>query len=139
MKKFIIGEKYSHEEFMDLSIQEMKNSKSEHVNKTDPKVGAVLVGKDGSLIASAHRGEFRKGDHAEFTLFERKCLSKDVTDFILYTTLEPCVKRNPPKKGCSFRTVNARISKVYIGHMDPDPTVAGIGGYFGLTMPVISE
>lgn len=29
--------------------------------------------------------------------------------------------------GCSFHTIGARIAKVYIGHKDPDPSVAGDG------------
>lgn len=29
--------------------------------------------------------------------------------------------------GCSFHTIDARVAKVYIGHKDPDPSVAGDG------------
>ena len=119
--------KKRHIELMNLAIDEMLKSKSEHTDKADPKVGAVLVTPDGEVIGVAHRGELRKGDHAEYTLFERHQHSRDVTGAILYTTLEPCVERNPPKSGCTFRAINARVSKVVIGHLDPDPTVAGQG------------
>jgi ATP-dependent DNA helicase RecG len=122
-----IGEKYTHKQYMELSILEMLESKSEHTTKTDPKVGAVLVDSEGHLVETAHRGEIRKGDHAEYTIFSKKLRSKDVSGFVLYTTLEPCVERNEPKTGCSFHTINARIAKVYIGHEDPDPSVAGDG------------
>ena len=129
MKKeeFIIGEKYTHEQYMELSILEMRRSKSEHGHKTDPKVGAVLVDTEDRLVATAHRGEIRKGDHAEYTIFSKKLRAKDVTGYTLYTTLEPCVERNHPKLGCSFHTIGARIGKVYVGHEDPDPSVAGDG------------
>jgi ATP-dependent DNA helicase RecG len=36
-----------------------------------PMVGAVLWRPDGT-IDTAYRGELREGDHAEFTLLERK-------------------------------------------------------------------
>lgn len=124
---FKTGEIYTHEQYMELSILEMRLSKSEHAHKTDPKVGAVLVDREGRLLETAHRGEIRKGDHAEYTIFSKKLRSKDVTGFTLYTTLEPCVERNEPKMGCSLHTIDARIAKVFIGHKDPDPSVAGEG------------
>lgn len=124
---FVKGQKYTHEQYMELSILEMRKSQSEHSHKTDPKVGAVLVDTQGRLVETAHRGEIRKGDHAEYTIFSKKLRATDVTGYVLYTTLEPCVERNAPKLGCSFHTIDARISKVYIGHKDPDPTVAGDG------------
>lgn len=126
-EEYIIGEKYTHKQYMELSILEMRESKSEHEHKTDPKVGAVLVDQEGRLVETAYRGEIRKGDHAEYTIFSKKLRAKDVTGYTLYTTLEPCVERNEPKMGCSFHTIDARIAKVYIGHKDPDPSVAGDG------------
>lgn len=127
MKDFTKGQKYTHEEYMQLSIEEMRKSKSEHTDRADPKVGAVLVDREGAYFDKAHRGELRKGDHGEFTLLERKHPGTDLSGFMLYTTLEPCVKRNFPKKGCYKRCINARIKKIYIGHFDPDPRVASHG------------
>jgi ATP-dependent DNA helicase RecG len=126
-EEYKIGEKYTHGQYMELSILEMRLSKSEHDHKTDPKVGAVLVDIEGCLVETAHRGEIRKGDHAEYTIFSKKLRAKDVTGYTLYTTLEPCVERNEPKMGCSFHAIDARIGKVFIGHKDPDPSVAGDG------------
>lgn len=124
---FIKGEKYTHQQYMELAILEMRLSKSEHSIKTDPKVGAVLVDTEGRLVETAHRGEIRKGDHAEYSIFSKKLRSVDVSGFTLYTTLEPCVERNHPKMGCSFHIMDARIAKVFVGHIDPDPTVAREG------------
>lgn len=42
--------------FMRLAIEEMKKSKSEHKNKSDPLVGAVLVDENGEILGTAHRG-----------------------------------------------------------------------------------
>ncbi|TRZ54171.1 hypothetical protein D4S03_00545 [bacterium] len=119
--------KYSPRQLMEMAVVEMRKSKSEHKSKQDPMVGAVISTPYGVLINKAHRGEFRKGDHAEFTLFERKLLDKDVQGYTLYTTLEPCIDRNSPKIGCTFRAINARVGKVVIGHIDPDPDIAGVG------------
>ena len=127
MKTFVKGKKYTHQEYMELSIAEMRKSISEHLDKEDPKVGAVLIDKNGAYFDKAHRGELRVGDHGEFTLLERKYPNTDLSGFTLYTTLEPCVKRKAPKKGCYKRCINARLKKVYIGHYDPDPTVARNG------------
>jgi ATP-dependent DNA helicase RecG len=116
-----------HTELMKLCVDEMSKSKSEHTDRTDPLVGAILVDPNGEIIEKAHRGELRKGDHAEYTLLERKLRDKHTTGAVLYTTLEPCVERKPPKCGCTFRAINARVAKVVIGIKDPDPTVAGKG------------
>lgn len=83
---FIKGEKYTHQQYMELAILEMRLSKSEHYIKTDPKVGAVLVDTEGRLVETAHRGEIRKGDHAEYSIFSKKLRSVDVSGFTLYTT-----------------------------------------------------
>lgn len=106
----------------------MKKSISEHVEKPDPKVGAVLVAPDGKrFVDKAHRGELRVGEHAEYALLDKKHGNEPLDGYILYTTLEPCVERKPPKSSCSVRTVNARIKKVYVGIQDPHPTVRGDG------------
>lgn len=115
-------------DYMRLSIEEMRKSIQEgrHDAKISPLVGAILVRKDGSYVG-AHRGEIRDGDHAEYTLLERKCPNEDVTGTIVFTTLEPCCERHLPKVSCSQRLVEARVKKVYIGIEDPDPTVSGMG------------
>ncbi len=114
--------------FMKIAVEEMKKSVPEQRDdgKISPKVGAVLVHADGTH-ETAYRGELREGDHAEYTLLERKLHNKKLDNCILFTTLEPCVKRNLPKKGCCKRVTNARIRTVYVGIQDRDPTVAGEG------------
>lgn len=89
-----------------------------------PKVGAVLIKPD-SKVETAYRGEYRDGDHAEYTLLDRINRQSKLDDCMLFVTLEPCAdgSRNPPKMSCSERIVNARIKKVWIGIEDPDPTV----------------
>jgi len=114
--------------YMRLSIEEMRKSIQEprEDKKVSPSVGAVLLKPNGQVV-TAHRGELREGDHAEFTLLERKCLSEDLKGSIVFSTLEPCFERHMPKVACSQRLVDARIAKVYIGIEDPDPSVSGKG------------
>lgn len=118
---------FTPEKYMRMAIDVMKQSVAENRGdgKVSPKVGAVLVSSDGSYVATAFRGELRNGDHAEYTLLERKHRDKNVTDYYLFATLEPCAPgaRNHPKLACAERIVNARIKKVWIGIEDPDPTV----------------
>ena len=76
--------------FMQLAFEEMMRSRSEHKEKSDPMVGAVLVDKDGRHLGSTHRGDLRVGDHAEFTLIERYLSSANLEGATLYVTLEPC-------------------------------------------------
>lgn len=111
---------------MELAIETMRQSIEEprRDGKASPRVGAVLVKPDG-MVETACRGELRHGDHAEFTLLERKNRSNKLDDSILFATLEPCApnSRHPPKMGCAERIVLARIKEVWIGIEDPDPTV----------------
>jgi len=114
--------------YMELAIEEMNKSINEPRpdGKVPPKVGAIILFPDGRVVR-AHRGELREGDHAEFTLMERKLVDVKLDNCILFTTLEPCVERNPPKIACCKRTSKARIKTVYVGIEDPDPTVDGKG------------
>lgn len=120
----------NHEELMQYAIDTMRKSKVEDRDdgKIPPKVGALIIKKDGS-IESAYRGEFRSGDHAEYTLLDKKNKCNDVTGSTMYVTLEPCAPgaRGCRKTSCAERIVNARISKVYVACIDPDPKVAKAG------------
>lgn len=120
--------KYTDRELMQMTIEVMNKSINEPRpdGKVPPKVGALLLFPDGR-IETAFRGELREGDHAEFTLLERKLGSESLEGCTLFTTLEPCVERNDPKVPCCRRTTNARIKKVYVGIEDRDPTVDGKG------------
>jgi ATP-dependent DNA helicase RecG len=129
--------KFDPRALMERAVEAMRSSIAEPRDdgKISPRVGAVLahVGdqgpSSGPRVTSAHRGEFRRGDHAEFTLLERKNRDRALDDCILFATLEPCAPgaRRHPKLGCAERIVLARIKQVWIGIEDPDPTVARKG------------
>ena len=113
-------------ELMIAAINAMKASRHEHRSdgKACPMVGAVLW-QMGHAVQHACRGELRDGDHAEYTLIERKNRDKNLEQSTLFATLEPCAPeaRKHPKVSCAQRIVNARIKRVYVGIEDPDPTV----------------
>jgi ATP-dependent DNA helicase RecG len=113
---------------MEIAIEEMNKSVSEpRDDKVPPAVGAVIWFPEEKTYETAFRGELREGDHGEFTLLERKLGNTNLENCILFTTLEPCMKRNPPKVPCARRVTNARIKEVYVGISDPDVTVDGKG------------
>lgn len=122
--------KFTPRKLMELAIEVMQQSVSEPRadGKTGPKVGAVLVKSDGT-VETAYRGELRHGDHAEFTLLERKNRSNKLDGSLLFVTLEPCApgSRRDPKIDCAERIRLARIKEVWIGIQDPDPKVARKG------------
>lgn len=113
---------------MEQTVEVMRTSVPERRpdGSPSPSVGAVLVRPDGSVVTAA-RGELRDGNHAEFILLERKCVGERLDGCILFTTLEPCLNRNHPKRGCARHIVGARIKEVYVGIEDDNPTVAGKG------------
>lgn len=113
---------------MEKAVEVMRQSVPEHRpdGTPSPSVGAVLVRPDGS-IETAARGELREGNHAEFILLERRCIGEKLDGCILFTTLEPCLNRNHPKRGCARHVVSARIKEVYVGIEDDNPAVAGKG------------
>ena len=113
---------------MEQAIDVMHRSVPEHRadGSPSPLVGAVIVRPDGS-VETAARGELRNGNHAEFILLERKLIGERLDGCVLFTTLEPCLNRNHPKRGCARHIASARIREVYVGVEDDNPAVAGKG------------
>lgn len=112
--------------YMEMAVEVMRQSVCEprQDGKKLPKVGAVLVKPDGK-VETACRCELRDGDHAEYTLIERKNRSSKLDGCVLFATLEPCApnSRHEPKMSCAERIVLARINEVWVGIEDPDPMV----------------
>lgn len=114
-----------HDDFMDIAIEEARAAAPED-GQVHPRVGAVAV-HEGTLLASAHRGETGPGDHAEFVLLERKLEETSLVGSTIYTTLEPCTTRNHPKVPCAKRLIERGVRRVVIGMLDPDRRIQGNG------------
>jgi pyrimidine deaminase RibD-like protein len=108
--------------FCEEAIDEARKSVAED-DRPHPKVGVVIV-KDGKILGSGHRGESGKGDHAEYCGL-KKLNAADVQGAAVYTTLEPCSTRNPPKTSCTDRLIESKVARVVYGLADKDETVYG--------------
>jgi pyrimidine deaminase RibD-like protein/isopentenyldiphosphate isomerase len=101
--------------------------KCDRTRERDPKVGAVLA-QHGTVVDSAYRGEMEPGQHAEFTLLQKKVRSKSQTaGGTVYTTLEPCIDRSHEKCPCAAWIVTKKVRRVVIGILDPNPNICGKG------------
>ena len=113
-------------DFMKIAIEESKKTKGEKRRKYFPKVGVVVV-KDGKVVEKGCRGELADGEHAEYSVLERKCMEKDLNGATLYTTLEPCTIRGHNKIPCAKWIKKRGIKKVFIGMLDPNPFIYNTG------------
>jgi diaminohydroxyphosphoribosylaminopyrimidine deaminase / 5-amino-6-(5-phosphoribosylamino)uracil reductase len=86
----------------------------------NPLVGAV-VARDGSVVSEGWHSR-AGGDHAEIVaLNEAGAAARGAT---LYVTLEPCnhYGRTPP---CVDAILRSGISRLVVGHLDPNPKMQG--------------
>jgi len=112
---------------MEQAIEEARKCRREPGRSSPtPCVGAV-VARSGKLIGAAHRGELKPGDHAEFTLLQGRLSKEDLSNVTLYVTLEPCTKRSPKKHPCANWVMDRRIPRVFVGMLDPDEQIRGLG------------
>ena len=104
------------------ALREAQRSRPED-DRVHPKVGVVVV-KDGQILASGHRAE---GRHAEYEVLENDLKDEQIAGATVYTTLEPCTERNPPKIACVDRLIARNVGRVVVGMLDPNPKIRGQG------------
>lgn len=116
---------------MEMAIDAMSRSRPEPKDDGSAPlfVGASVLFPD-MRTDSASRGEYRAGDHAEYTLLERKHPTDLFDGAVVFSTLEPCAGKHARSEGktpCAQRLIEARVKTVWMGIQDPDPTIAGVG------------
>jgi len=89
----------------------------------NPMVGCVIV-KDGRMIGEGFHARFG-GPHAEPTALAG--CTESPAGATAYVTLEPCCHTNKKTPPCAPRLIEARIARVVIGCLDPNPDVNGKG------------
>ena len=89
----------------------------------NPMVGAVVVSPDGEILSRGYHRRYG-GLHAEREALKR--LNWKAPGTTLYVNLEPCCHygKTPP---CTEAIIEAGVSRVVVGMVDPNPLVAGKG------------
>jgi diaminohydroxyphosphoribosylaminopyrimidine deaminase / 5-amino-6-(5-phosphoribosylamino)uracil reductase len=97
-----------------------------HLSPPNPAVGCVLVSPAGNILGQGHT-QAVGGAHAEvMALRDANAHGFSAEKSTAYVTLEPCSHhgRTPP---CCNALIAAKVSKVVIALLDPNPLVAGKG------------
>ena len=92
--------------------------------KDENAIYELLCELEGMSLDKEGFHEAYGGLHAERNAL--KSCTKDPNGAELYVTLEPCCHygRTPP---CTEAVIKSGIRKVYVGNVDPNPKVAGMG------------
>ncbi|PPK70910.1 deaminase [Actinokineospora auranticolor] len=89
-------------------------------------VGAVLVGADGTPLATGYSRETDPVVHAEESALA-KPVPRDLSGATLYSTLEPCSERKSRPRTCTRIILDAGIGRVVIAWREPTLFVDGEG------------
>ena len=109
-----------------ISFALVQAQKAAHLSPPNPAVGCTLVSPAGKVIAHGHT-QAVGGAHAEVMALRDAASSGESTlGATAYVTLEPCSHygRTPP---CCNALIEAKVAKVVIALLDPNPLVAGKG------------
>jgi diaminohydroxyphosphoribosylaminopyrimidine deaminase/5-amino-6-(5-phosphoribosylamino)uracil reductase len=90
----------------------------------NPMVGCVIVNRDGRIIGEGYHAQFG-GPHAEPAALAN--CTESPAGATAYVTLEPCCHTNKQTPPCTPRLIEAKIARVVIGCLDPNPDVNGKG------------
>ncbi len=100
--------------YMQLALKEAKQA----AEQGEVPVGAVIISKEGELLASAANSPIASCDpscHAEISAIRLACRQQKnyrLPGTTLYVTLEPCIM-------CIGAMIHARIKRVVYGAADP--------------------
>jgi diaminohydroxyphosphoribosylaminopyrimidine deaminase/5-amino-6-(5-phosphoribosylamino)uracil reductase len=89
----------------------------------NPMVGCVIVRGD-RVIGEAYHQKFG-GPHAEANALA--ACTESPAGATVYVSLEPCSHTNKKTPPCAPRLIEAKLARVVVGCVDPNPRVAGGG------------
>ncbi len=117
----------THNDYMELALDLAARAKG--FTSPNPCVGAVVVENNEIIGQGWHRAA--GGSHAEVEAIDdaRSKFPARLKGAAIYVTLEPCnhFGKTPP---CTHKILNAGISHVKVGCLDPNPYVSGGGVAF---------
>jgi diaminohydroxyphosphoribosylaminopyrimidine deaminase/5-amino-6-(5-phosphoribosylamino)uracil reductase len=90
----------------------------------NPMVGCVVVAKDGRVIGEGFHEKFG-GPHAEPNALAS--VTQSPHGATAYVTLEPCCHVNKKTPPCVPKLIEAKLARVVVGCVDPNPDVNGKG------------
>jgi len=103
--------------------------RGEYFVAPNPMVGAVLVDRDGKILAEGWHERYGEA-HAEVNCFRHLEMSRprdlEMSKCTLFVSLEPCSHygKTPP---CAKLIIEKGVGRVVVGMLDPNPLVAGKG------------
>jgi len=98
-------------------------ARAKGLTSPNPMVGAVVLNRHGRVVGEGYHQQCG-GPHAEVLALEQA--GDEAHDGVLFVNLEPC--NHTGKTGpCTEAIIQAGISKVYCGTLDPNPKVSGSG------------
>src|SRR5688572_1939929 len=109
------------EQFMRRAIRLAMNGRGRV--EPNPMVGCVLV-KDGRVIGEGFHATFG-GPHAEPNALAN--CTESPAGATAYVTLEPCCHTNKKTPPCVPALIGAKVARVVVGCLDPNPDVNGKG------------
>ena len=110
----------NHLAFMQRAIALSENGLARTAH--NPIVGAVIVGKDGSVIAEGFHDRASSADHAEVVAL--KIAGDKARGATMYVTLEPC-NHTGTTGPCTNAIIDAGIATLIFAVADPNPVASG--------------
>ncbi|MEU4506751.1 deaminase [Streptomyces sp. NPDC024089] len=93
-------------------------------------VGAVIVGEDGTELATGYSREADPREHAEEAALAKLPMGDPrLAGATIYSTLEPCSQRSADRTPCAQRILEAGIPRVVIAWREPALFVDNCIGY----------
>ncbi|MCR6488791.1 dihydrofolate reductase family protein [Amycolatopsis sp. OK19-0408] len=83
------------------------------------RVGAVVTGADGEVIATGHSGEGDPTNHAEEAALAKCAGDPRLAEATMYSSLEPCSHRSSHPRSCTRLILDAGIPRVVFAWREP--------------------